>query len=49
MVWTTQKALLGINSVYFWCYDVTKDNEMVSIKQINEITRLIDDVNNYSN
>ena len=31
-----------------WRYEVIKDNEVVSIKQINEIT-LIDDVNNDSN
>ena len=48
LVWTSQQTLLGIYSVYFWCYEVTKDNEVVSNKQINEITTLINDVNNYS-
>ena len=40
LVWTSQETLLGIYSVYFWCNEVTKDNEVVSIKQINEITTL---------
>ena len=38
--------VLGINSIYFQCNEVTKDNEVVSIKQINKITTLIDEVNN---